>query len=288
MARLLIGLITIGAVALLYVGVVTNRAVERISHERPPTTAFMRHSAATASRVDQPTAWTHLSALPPFVTCAFVKAEDREFFRHHGFDGAQLFRAASGAITGTRHMGGSTISQQLARNLFLSDERSMRRKVAEAAYSVLLERRLSKREMLELYLNIIEFGPDVWGIDAASRHYFGVPPESLSLGRATFLASILPDPRHAATSNPRVRAVEMRVLAELWASGMISEAMLDSAARSLSLPPLRRAGAQAFLARDDRARLSGSIADASGGADCGLAREKELQRHPERRIAKVP
>jgi monofunctional biosynthetic peptidoglycan transglycosylase len=266
--------------ALLVVGVLgTSLWVRRVSHDvqsiadsRPVTTTFMRSRASAMGESAPARArWTALSAMPSYVPCAVVKAEDRAFFRHAGFDGGQLWRAISGAATGARRMGGSTISQQLARNLFLSDERTVRRKVAEAVYTVEMERVLDKRAILEAYLNLIEWGPGVWGIDAAARHYFGIPAESLSVSQATFLAGIIPNPRAVRPDDPRLRRVERRVLWQLGSSGFISPAELQSASASLGL-------GRPLVGVTEVTDAWPASVDESILADCGLARELERER----------
>ncbi|EAU53761.1 monofunctional biosynthetic peptidoglycan transglycosylase [Mariprofundus ferrooxydans] len=128
---------------------------------------------------------------------AVIAAEDASFVDHNGFDldGIQLAmekNLKAGHITA----GGSTISQQLAKNLFLSGERTLLRKAEEAIYTVMLEATLSKRRILELYLNYAEWGNRIYGAEAAARHYYGIPASMLSPWQAARLAAILPNPRY--------------------------------------------------------------------------------------------
>ena len=130
---------------------------------------------------------------------AVLVCEDGGFYRHRGFD----FRAIEKAIEG-RHpsgrfvRGASTISMQLAKNLYLGREKTLSRKIQEALLVLVLEQELSKKELMELYLNIVELGPGIYGVGPAADHYFNVPAKDLTLGQALYLASILPDPTQAA------------------------------------------------------------------------------------------
>jgi monofunctional biosynthetic peptidoglycan transglycosylase len=131
-----------------------------------------------------------------------IIAEDSRFKTHHGIDFLELREAwASGS-----HRGASTITQQLAKNLYLSPFRSVLRKLKEAVTAVRLELALPKERIMELYLNVAEWGPGVWGADAASRSYYGVPASRLSNAQAAALAATLPHPR---TSNPAYKPSRM-------------------------------------------------------------------------------
>jgi hypothetical protein len=133
--------------------------------------------------------------LPEYVLRAVTTAEDGGFFAHAGFDFDELKNAiAAGARRGRLVRGGSTISQQVAKNLFLGPERTFARKVREAAITVGLEATLPKRRILEIYLNVAEWGPDVWGIGPAARHWFGKDARALTPKEAAFLASVIPSP----------------------------------------------------------------------------------------------
>ena len=131
-----------------------------------------------------------------------IIAEDSRFKTHHGIDFIEL-RDAWGA---GGHRGASTITQQLAKNLYLSPSRSIFRKLKEAVTAVRLEGALPKARIMELYLNVAEMGPGLWGMDAASRAYFGVSAARLSPAQAAALAATLPQPR---SSNPTYRPTRM-------------------------------------------------------------------------------
>jgi len=135
-----------------------------------------------------------LDELPRHVVGAVTLSEDAGFFAHRGFDFAEIQEAlAEGAAAG-RQRGASTITQQLAKNLFLGDDRTLARKVREALATVALETSLGKRRLLEIYLNVIEWGPGLFGIGEAAAHYFGKRAQDLSPKEAAFLASIIPNP----------------------------------------------------------------------------------------------
>jgi penicillin-binding protein 1A len=136
-----------------------------------------------------------IDALPKYVPAAFLAIEDRRFYHHLGVDFRGMARAArANAKAGRTVEGGSTITQQLAKNAFLTPERSLRRKAQEAVIAVYLELRLSKDEILARYLSSIYFGDGVYGLGAAARHYFGKPPEQLSIGEAAMLAGMAKAP----------------------------------------------------------------------------------------------
>jgi monofunctional biosynthetic peptidoglycan transglycosylase len=128
---------------------------------------------------------------------AIVVAEDAHFVEHEGFDWEGIQRAMQkNRRKGRVVAGGSTISQQLSKNLFLSTRRSYLRKAQEAAITVMVETLLSKERILELYLNVIEWGDGVFGAEAAAHRYFGVPASALSASQAALLAAMVPNPRY--------------------------------------------------------------------------------------------
>jgi monofunctional biosynthetic peptidoglycan transglycosylase len=136
-----------------------------------------------------------MAELPDCVGKAIVAAEDARFFEHHGIDWIELRKATEqGWEAGGPTRGASTITQQLVKNLFLTTHGSYLRKIAEVPLSVLAELLLSKRRILELYLNVVEWGRGVYGIEAAARYHYGIPAERLSRERAARLAAILPAP----------------------------------------------------------------------------------------------
>jgi membrane carboxypeptidase/penicillin-binding protein PbpC len=140
--------------------------------------------------------WRSLASLPAPLVRAFLAAEDGRFFVHHGFD-VERIRHALGADldAGRFDRGASTITQQVAKNLFLSSERTLSRKLEEAVLAWRLEAVLDKRRILELYLNLVELGPGVYGVQEAAERYFGKIPDELSVDEAAQLAALLPAPR---------------------------------------------------------------------------------------------
>jgi hypothetical protein len=140
--------------------------------------------------------WVPISEITPYMETALVVCEDSRFFSHHGFDD----KAIQGSIgdnlrAGHFVRGASTLTMQLAKNLYLGREKTLSRKLQEAVFTLLLEERLSKQDILELYLNVVEFGPGIYGIRDAAMHYFNAHPGELSLGQALYLGSVLPAPK---------------------------------------------------------------------------------------------
>lgn len=140
--------------------------------------------------------WVDLDTLPAYVRGAFVAAEDARFWEHDGFDLAQIARSLEIDLREERFArGGSTISQQLVKNAFLHQRRTLARKLEEAVLTWRLEAVLSKQAILARYLNVIELGPGVFGVAAAARHWFGRAPQALTVHQAAFLAALTPAPR---------------------------------------------------------------------------------------------
>ena len=135
-----------------------------------------------------------LVAISVELQLAVLVGEDIDFFGHGPVDLDAIVEAVETRKPGGRLRGASTITQQLAKNLFLSGERTVWRKLREARLAWWMERRLGKRRILELYLNVVEFGPGILGAEAASRHYFGVPARDLDAGQAAGLAAAIPSP----------------------------------------------------------------------------------------------
>ena len=139
--------------------------------------------------------WTPLAAISRTLVLCVVRAEDAKFFQHKGFDWDQVQDSFETNVEeGKYKRGGSTITMQLARNLFLWRQKLVVRKALEAYLTWRLESTLEKKRILELYLNSAEWGPGIYGIGEASRHYFGKPPSALTLGESAMLAAILPSP----------------------------------------------------------------------------------------------
>ncbi len=179
--------------------VVTWPDVDGLRDRRPKTTAFIERyrerqlAAGHAPVLDW--RWVPYDSIAADLKRAVVAAEDLEFFSHEGFSLAEMKDAIADALSGKRGLrGASTITQQLAKNLWLSPSRNPLRKVKEAILTRQLEKHLSKRRILEIYLNIVEFGPGIYGAEAAAQRYFGTSAARLGEEEAAQLAAALPRP----------------------------------------------------------------------------------------------
>jgi monofunctional biosynthetic peptidoglycan transglycosylase len=173
--------------------------VAGLAQNRPERTAFMeRYEARRADQPDLPALrwqWVPAGRISVHLKRAAVCAEDMEFFWHEGFSTTELWNAVREAIAEREApRGASTITQQLAKNLWLSPSRNPLRKLKEALLTRQLERHLTKLRILEIYLNVVEFGPGIYGAETAARHYFGKPAADLSEQEAAMLAASLPRP----------------------------------------------------------------------------------------------
>lgn len=162
----------------------------------PPTTPYMFREGTRLGEVRQD--WVAMSDIAPVMARSVVAAEDANFCLHWGLD----VNAIRDAMADGGARGGSTISQQVVKNVFLWHGRSWTRKALEAVWTPLAEALWSKRRMLELYLNVAEFDTGVFGVQAAARHYFGVDAADLTNVQAARLAAILPDPKGRSASDP--------------------------------------------------------------------------------------
>jgi penicillin-binding protein 1A len=173
--------------------------------KRPPTIQIVgMDGSLLAQRGEMAGANVALKDLPPYLPKAFIAIEDRRFYSHFGIDPIGIFRAA---VTNLLHrgvsQGGSTLTQQLAKNLFLTQERTMQRKLQEAELALWLERKHSKTEILELYLNRVYFGSGAYGVEAAAQRYFGKSAKNVTLAEAAMLAGLVKSPsRLAPNRNP--------------------------------------------------------------------------------------
>ena len=181
-----------------------------------------------------------LPAMPKELPAALVAVEDRRFWHHPGIDPIGLMRAAYVNIAHGRVIqGGSTLTQQVAKTLFLTNARTMRRKVQELLLTIWLEHSFSKREILEIYLNRVYLGSGAWGVDAASKMYFGVSARKANLWQSAMLAGL---PRAPSRINPRTNptgaiARAKEVLAAMAETGAITPAQMQAAVSAIALPP---------------------------------------------------
>lgn len=192
----------------------------------PPTSAFMLGARAAALLAGErdlviEQRWLALTAQSPWPGVAVIAAEDQNFAAHRGFDFEAIKSAIDARQRGSSLRGASTVSQQLAKNLYLWSGRSWLRKGLEAWFTVLLETALDKRRILEIYLNVVEFGPGVYGVEAASQRYFGHGAATLSAEEAAALAAVLPAPSNYSVTQPSpyVRARQRWILGQMRALG---------------------------------------------------------------------
>ena len=200
--------------------------------KRPPTIQIVgMDGSLLAQRGEMAGANVSLKDLPPFLPKAFIAIEDRRFYSHFGIDPVGILRAL---VTNVLHrgvsQGGSTLTQQLAKNLFLTQERTMARKLQEAELAIWLERKHSKNEILELYLNRVYFGSGAYGVEAAAQKYFGKPAKSVTVAEAAMLAGLVKSPsRLAPNRNPEGAEARAKiVLAAMADASFITEAQAQA------------------------------------------------------------
>ncbi|WP_417760781.1 monofunctional biosynthetic peptidoglycan transglycosylase [Shewanella sp.] len=180
----------IACLLLSIVPVLTLRFVD------PPTWSWRiaRYIAPPAPIAQVAQQWRPLSQISPNMQLAVIASEDQRFPEHFGFDVKQIKNAIEDAQNGEGLRGASTISQQTAKNLFMWPSRSFVRKGFEAWFTLLLELCWDKQRILEVYLNVVEFGPGIYGVEAAAQHYFHKPAAKLNAYEAASLAALLPNP----------------------------------------------------------------------------------------------
>ncbi|WP_262049257.1 transglycosylase domain-containing protein [Bradyrhizobium sp. Bra78] len=200
--------------------------------KRPPTIQIVgMDGSLLAQRGEMAGANVSLKDLPPYLPKAFIAIEDRRFYSHFGIDPVGILRAL---VTNVLHrgvsQGGSTLTQQLAKNLFLTQERTMARKLQEAELAIWLERKHSKNEILELYLNRVYFGSGAYGVEAAAQRYFGKPAKNVTIAEAAMLAGLVKSPsRLAPNRNPEgAEARAQIVLAAMADAKFITEAQAQA------------------------------------------------------------
>lgn len=226
---LVVGIIGYEAIMLVRVTFLRNR--------NPSSTSLIdtriREAQAKGQQPRREQTWVSLDKISPNLQRAVLAGEDTNFLTHRGFDyeaiqkayeQAQREAAREAKAEGENDdwlpslpefkRGGSTISQQLAKNLYLSSQRSLLRKGQEAALTIMIERTLSKRRILEIYLNVIEWGDGIYGAEAASQRYFRKPASSLTTSEAAFLSAMIPNPRTVFNpqTNPRRVARRQRII----------------------------------------------------------------------------
>ncbi len=212
--------------------------VDRLATKWPDTLAPDR----------RPSTWTPLDRIDPKLRWAVIASEDANFWRHEGIDWDATVAAAKKNLDQGRYaVGGSTITQQLAKNLFLTRQKTLVRKLREAVLAWRLERALSKRRILELYLNVAEWGEDVYGAEAAARHILGHSAARMTWGEAATLAAILPSPTNKLDPDRapgRVRRRRAVVLNHLFRASRLSYGeLIEARAAPLTAAETRAAAA---------------------------------------------
>ena len=226
--------IVVGTIA--YEGIMFVRVLWLRNHNPSSTSLIdtrIREAQAKGQQPKREQVWVPLERISPNLQRAVLAGEDTNFLTHRGFDyeaiqkaweQAQREAAREAKAEGENddwlpslpefRRGASTVSQQLAKNLYLSTQRSFFRKGQEAALTIMLERTLTKRRILEIYLNVIEWGDGIYGAEAASQRYFRKPASSLSVNEAAFLSAMIPNPRtvYNPQTNPRRVARRQRII----------------------------------------------------------------------------
>jgi monofunctional biosynthetic peptidoglycan transglycosylase len=174
--------------------------VSKLKKQNPGKTSFMEYREneyrAKGKNIKIQQKWVPLGSISPYLMKAVLIAEDDKFWNHHGFDKEAIQKAFEKNLeAGKFKLGGSTISQQLTKNLYLTPTKNPVRKLKEAIITWRLERTLKKRRILELYLNVVEWGEGIFGAEAAARRHFGKPAAALTAEEAAKLAAALPNPR---------------------------------------------------------------------------------------------
>lgn len=225
--------------------------INRMADYQPErsTRVYARDGTLLANLYRQNRVWVPIAQVPQMVRNAFIATEDEHFYQHHGVDFGGIARAALADYEHKQFQGASTITQQLARALFLSNEVSISRKIQEALLAMEIERYYTKDEILERYLNLIYFGSQAYGVEAASHTYFGKSVGKLTVGQAAILAGLPAAPSDYSPYVNLARAKERQrhVLNRMAAQGYITQAQADAQyAAPLGLVGERQAGLQGY------------------------------------------
>jgi monofunctional glycosyltransferase len=186
----------------------------------PPGTPLMLIRSYQGEGTDY--RWIPLTGMAPVLMRAVIASEDQKFCQHAGFDTQALAEAWDAYLDGSRARGASTITMQTAKNLFLWPGRSLVRKGLEAYFTVLLELLWPKTRILEAYLNVAEFGPGVYGAEAAAWRFFGKPAAALNAAEAARLAAVLPNPRRYSATQPSAYVIERSAIIRLRMGGVLA------------------------------------------------------------------
>lgn len=234
------GALALGAILLVFTWDLPRADAALATQRRPSVTLNTAEGGLLATQGDLYGETLRLRDMPAHLPAALLAIEDRRFREHWGLDPIGIARALYRNLTeGDVVQGGSTLTQQLAKNLFLSAERSFRRKVQEAILAIWLETRFSKDQLLEIYLNRAYLGAGAWGVDAAARVYFGTSARRVTLWQSAVLAGLPQAPsRHNPRSNPDGAMARARdVLRAMTETGAITPAQRDAAMAEMAIPP---------------------------------------------------
>ncbi len=270
--------------------------ISRLADYQPATSTriFARDGTLLASVYKQNRTYVPLSRIPLVMQQAVIANEDHNFYYHHGVDFGGMMRAAFADLTHQEFQGASTITQQLARNLFLNDEVSISRKIQEALLAIEIERYYTKDEILERYLNMVYLGSGAYGVDAAAHTYFGESIDKVTLRQAAMIAGVIAAP---SDYSPFVNLAlakdrERHVLDRMVESGYVTQTQADAAAASpLGLARERSPGLQGYLypyyttyVIAQLERLFGKQAVEEGGLQVYTALDPQLQREAQESI----
>lgn len=224
----------VGAYTVYSAAYLPNVAV--LKTRNPTTTALMEQRADEQDEKVRPLrSWVSYNKISPHLRNAVLVAEDGAFFQHSGYDLDELKEAIKQDWQEKRFArGASTITQQLAKNLYLSTSKNPLRKIREFLIARELERQLGKQRIFEIYLNVIEWGDDIYGIGPAAQHYFGKSPGALLPEEAAVLAAMIPSPRsytHAAGPTPYLEKRKHELLKRLLRYGYLTREEYDTAMR---------------------------------------------------------
>ncbi len=226
--------------------------ISRMADYQPDrsTRIFARDGTELASVYDENRVWVPITKIPAVMKDAVIANEDHNFYHHHGVDFGGIVRAAFADLTHQQFQGASTITQQLARKLFLNDKVSISRKIQEALLAMEIERYYTKDEILERYLNLVYLGSGAYGVDAAAHTYFGRSVSSLTLGQAAMLAGVIAAPSDYSPFENLTLATDRQkhVLQRMVDEGYATQAQADAAAAApVGLTKQRAAGLQGYL-----------------------------------------
>jgi penicillin-binding protein 1A len=270
--------------------------ISRLADYQPEssTRIFARDGTLLASVYKENRTYVPLSRIPVVVREAVIANEDHNFYYHHGVDFGGIVRAGFADLTHQEFQGASTITQQLARKLFLNDQVSISRKIQEALLAIEIERYYTKDEILERYLNIVYLGSGAYGVDAAAHTYFGESVENLDVGQAAMIAGVIAAPSDYSpfVNLSLARDRQRHVLDRMVESGYVTQAQADNAASApLGLAKERAPGLQGYLypyyttyVIEQLEKLFGKQAVEEGGLQVYTALDPRMQQEAQESI----